>query len=252
MTPSIGCRLSIGKSKRHLRTIDRNIALVNDPFVQLMLEAKYGRGTCKAIQRLEELRLRYYKRSAASVRKTLEDQLDHFGLKPGKSRRRSRKLEGRYPWRPEFTGYHLDQQGRPSGLTDTIKLAFKAAKALDVPARTFLKPKPSGWEFCRTKVFFLVPSCNPLANLEHLRSVLLRVSLPRRISGTTLFPSVDNNRYHNSRSIYIRSIAFISDEKAFVVFGDQEGVIPAFRIEPQQDFEHYGAVRDALKKERIG
>jgi hypothetical protein len=57
--------LKYWKMKEALRTIDRNIALVNDPFVQLMLEAKYGRGTCKAIQRLEELRLRHYKRSAA-------------------------------------------------------------------------------------------------------------------------------------------------------------------------------------------
>ena len=192
------------KAKEALRLISGDVARLDDDFVQLMLQSKYGAGICKAIRTLEKLRRCKLERLPSEETNQL---LGFLGIKPGTSKRRSRKLEGSYPSRPGFKKFHVDQERLRATrnidgtvwqyftkpyVTDEIRLAFRAARALNVPARIFLEPSPWGWDFVRNRVFVLAPSANPLATLEYLRSFLYTMVRSKRLSGKTLCADIRN------------------------------------------------------------
>src|SRR6266481_6329610 len=125
------------KAKEALRLISGDVARLDDDFVQLMLQSKYGAGK-------ERLRT-------------------------------TRNTDGT-----------VSQNFTKPYVTDEIRLAFRTARALNVPARIFLWRRPWGWDFVRNRVFVLAPSANPLATLEYLRSFLYTMVPSKRLSGKTL------------------------------------------------------------------
>ena len=78
------------KTKEAFNLINGDLARLDDEFVRLMLQAKYGAGICRAIQNLE--RLRRCKRLPSEETNQL---LGFLGIKPATSkRRRSADLTG--------------------------------------------------------------------------------------------------------------------------------------------------------------
>jgi hypothetical protein len=245
------------KTKEAFNLINGDLARLDDEFVRLMLQAKYGAGICRAIQNLE--RLRRCKRLPSEETNQL---LGFLGIKPATSKRRSRKLEGTYPSRPEFKKFHGDQERVITArntdgtvwqtftkpyVTDEIRLALRAASLLNVPARMFLEPRPWGWEFVRHRVLLLAPSANPLATLEYLRSLLYILVPSKRLSGKELHADVENRYFPRSGTVRIRSVVLFSDDRAFVAFGDLERVMPIFNIKHREVVEKYSFSYGALR-----
>ena len=141
----------------------------------------------------------------------------------------------------------LEQDFTRPYVTNEIRLAFRAARALNVPARTFLEPRSWGWEFARYRVFLLAPSANPLANIEYLRSLHYTLVPSKRLSGKELHADVENRYFPRSGTVRIRSVVLFSDDRAFVAFGDLERVMPIFNIKHREVVEKYSFSYGALR-----
>jgi hypothetical protein len=76
------------KAKEAFRLISEDAARLEDDLVRLMLQSKYGAGICKAIRNLEKLRRCKLERLPSEETNQL---LSLLGIKPGTSKRRSRK-----------------------------------------------------------------------------------------------------------------------------------------------------------------